>query len=161
MVSGRYYLPKAPVWWRKEIPEAAVASTKRMGPEGRWAEALAMLVPSRHKRRQRQTLPLGMRDQKTGTTGLHPHLEKHGCRPYQEEGVKRSVDRLVQAEHHLERGDGKHGYALAELRTHRGFGIGDHEEDEELVHGSGDGRDFRAPGVAGDPAAQECESEEG
>src|SRR5882757_5523015 len=100
------------------MPEAVVASTKRMGPEGRCAEALATKVPNKDRVRQRHTVPLGMRDQKTGTTGLHPHLEKHGCRPYKEEGVKRGVDCLMQAEHHLDRGYGKDGHALAEFRTH-------------------------------------------
>src|SRR5580704_257472 len=154
MVSGRYFLPKAPLWWWKEMPEAAVASTKRMGPEGRCAAALATKVPNKDRVRQRRTFPLGMRDQKTGTTGLDPHFDEHGCRPYQEEGVEGRVDRLVQPEHHLERGHSKHGRALAYFRTHSGFGIGDHEEDEELIHGAGDRRDFRAPGVAGNPAAQ-------
>ena len=56
-----------------------------------------------------------MRDQKTGTAGLHPHFKKHGCRPYQEEGVERSIDRLVQSQDHLDSGHGKHSYALADL----------------------------------------------
>ncbi len=53
--------------------------------------------PAEHKRRQRRTVLLGMRDQKTGTTGIHPHFEKHGRRSYQEEGIERGIDRLVQS----------------------------------------------------------------
>ena len=112
------------------MPEAVVASTKRMGPEGRWAAALATKDPNKEKVRQRRSVPLGMRDQKTGTTRLHPHLDKHGCRPYQKESVERGVDRLVQAQHHLDRGHDKHGHTLAYLGTDGGLGIGDHEEDE-------------------------------
>src|ERR1700683_2415314 len=35
IVSGRYFLPKPPLLWRKWMPACAVTSVKVMGPEGR------------------------------------------------------------------------------------------------------------------------------
>lgn len=40
MVSGRYFLPKAPLLWWKEIPACAVTSVNWIGPEGRLADSL-------------------------------------------------------------------------------------------------------------------------
>ena len=47
--------------------------------------------------------------------------------------------------------------ALAHARAHRRLRVGDHEEDEELIHGAGDGRDLGLPRIAGDVRAQKRE----
>src|ERR1700733_3925313 len=100
------------------MPDAAVASTKRMGPEGRCATALEIRVPRKHEIKQRRTVRSGMRNQETGTAGVHPHFQKHGRRSHQEEGVEGSVDRLVEAQYHLDCGHEKYRHTLAGLRAH-------------------------------------------
>ena len=92
-----------------------------------------------------------------GAPRVDRHLDEQRGGADPEERVERSVDAAVEAEEEFEHGDGDCDDALAHARAHRRFGIGDHEEDEELIHGAGDGRDLRLPGIAGDVRAQERE----
>src|SRR6478609_7955130 len=45
MVSGRYFLPKAPVLCLKRMPDCAVTSVNSMGPAGREASAAVLVLP--------------------------------------------------------------------------------------------------------------------
>src|SRR6202044_4219408 len=98
------------------MPEAAVASTKRIGPDGRCAHALEIRLSSRHKMTEGRR-GSGMRDQQAGTTGVHPHFDQHGRRSHEKESVERGIDRLVEAQHHFYRGNSEYCYVLAGFRA--------------------------------------------
>src|SRR5271168_2245313 len=102
------------------MPDAAVASTKRIGPEGRCGEtAPAEKLHSRRTTTESPNLRSGMRYQKAGAARFQPHLQKHSRWAHDEEGVEGRIDRLVKAQNHLNRCHCNYGQDLAGLRAHR------------------------------------------
>src|SRR6187455_2997701 len=75
-------------------------------------------------------------------------LNDHRGRAYEEECVEGRIQDFRQSHQHLDEGDDDDHHALAALRSDRRLRIRDHEEDEELVHRTGDRGDRRKPGGA-------------
>src|SRR5215510_12808818 len=74
--------------------------------------------------------------------------------------VIRRVNVLGQSEDHFHRGHQERDQTLRPLRFHRGPRIGDHKEDEELIHRPGDRRNFGLEAVVSDQTSQRGESDE-
>src|SRR5512138_3011195 len=92
-------------------------------------------------------------------SGFPPNLNQVCRWPHEKQRIERSINNLHQAkdefgESHQERHD-----TLAQCRFHSSLRIGDHEEDEQLIHWPGNRRDFGAPWIASNPTPQKCEKE--
>ena len=84
-----------------------------------------------------------------------PDLDDVGCGTDQEQCVIRRMDYTIEPQNRLGKGDQERHDTLAPLAAHRRLGIGDHEENEKLIHRARDRGDRRQPGISGDRPARE------
>ena len=91
---------------------------------------------------------------------IQPDLDQIRHRPNKKQRENRSVNDLIQPEKKLCQGYTERHQTLAREGANRRLRIGNHEKDEQLIHGSGDGRYLCLPGIASNPAAQERKQKE-
>ena len=78
-----------------------------------------------------------------------------GCWMDSVSSVNALIDDLVHPKKVFDQRHHHDDDALSDRRADRRLGIRDHKEDEQLIHWSGDGRDFRLKGMARDRATQQ------
>ena len=86
---------------------------------------------------------------------MEPNVERERDWANEKQSIQGSVDGLVQAQDHFDRGDQERNQALTTPATNRGARVSDHKEGKQLILGPGDGRDLRKPRVANDVRAQQ------
>src|SRR5580698_6736206 len=73
---------------------------------------------------------------------LHPDFDQHRRWSHDEECIEWRVDDLIQTQNHFEHRYEEDDNALSAFGSHGRLGISNHEEDKELIHRSGNGRDL-------------------